>query len=458
MAGRRQPLASPFLLIQGGTRAKVRTLTITGATLTDNGGGEAELVISGGGGGAWTLTGITGTASRIAGFSALGAATYYQIGTDLQAWDPDLDALAALGNGLPYRSGGTWGAYGLGDLAISGASVQVTQARGLRETGGPTTLTMGAVADGKLLGRNGTTIGGVSISTGLTLSAGALAVDTTTIATLASVAAAYQPLDSDLTALAALSTTGLVARTGSATYSPRSIQGGSGVTVSSGDGVSGNPTISFAGGTGQDDDPTSAYTISITPSNATLVSRDAGITVRGASAGNTSARRTTLLSGATGDFFSASFITCRTEWTSAGGDISFKWRMITYTSIAATMRIKMGFTTAGLTSVDAETAARPTAIFRFLTGLGHTNWMCYNQNASGSVETDSGVAVAINTEYLMEIRTNATETKYYINGSLVATHTTYQIPSTSDFGYQAGVYAAGKTIHVVGARITKAWA
>ncbi|NDD98057.1 MAG: hypothetical protein EBZ93_11260 [Actinobacteria bacterium] len=180
--------------------------------------------------------------------------------------------------------------------------------------------------------------------------------------------------------------------------------------------------------------------------------------MRGASAGNTSARRTTLLSGATGDFFSASFITCRTEWTSAGGDISFKWRMITYTSIAATMRIKMGFTTAGLTSVDAETAARPTAIFRFLTGLGHTNWMCYNQNASGSVETDSGVAVAINTEYLMEIRTNATETKYYINGSLVATHTTYQIPSTSDFGYQAGVYAAGKTIHVVGARITKAWA
>lgn len=219
MAGRRQPLASPFLLIQGGTRAKVRTLTITGATLTDNGGGEAELVISGGGGGAWTLTGITGTASRIAGFSALGAATYYQIGTDLQAWDPDLDALAALGNGLPYRSGGTWGAYGLGDLSISGASVQVTQARGLRETAGPTTLTMGAVADGKLLGRNGTTIGGVSISTGLTLSAGALSVDTTTIATLAAVAAAYQPLDAGLTSLtSADATAGLPYVTGANTW------------------------------------------------------------------------------------------------------------------------------------------------------------------------------------------------------------------------------------------------
>lgn len=457
MAGsRRQPLASPFLLIQGGTRAKVRTLTITGATLTDNGGGEAELVISGGGGGAWTLTGITGTANRIAGFNGAGAAAYYQIGVDLQAWDADLDALAALGNGLPVRTGGTWAANALGDLSLSGGSILVDQARGLRETGGPTTLTMGAVADGKLLGRNGTTLGGVSVSTGLTLSAGALAVDTTTIATLAAVAAAYQPLDSDLTALAALSTTGLVARTGSATYSPRSIQGGSGVTVSNGNGISGNPTISFAGGTGQDDDPTAAYTISITPSNATLYSRDSGITVRGASAGNTSTRRTTLLSGATGDFFSASLITCRTQWTYSG-DISFKWRMITYSSIAATMRIKMGFTTLGLSSVDAETAARPTAIFRFLTGLGHTNWMCYNQNASGSVETDSGVAVAINTEYLLEIRINASETKYYINGALVATHTTYQIPSTSDFGYQAGVYATGKSVHVVGARLSTVW-
>jgi hypothetical protein len=131
--------------------------------------------------------------------------------------------------------------------------------------------------------------------------------------------------------------------------------------------------------------------------------------------------------------------------------------MITYSSISATMRIKMGFTTLGLSSVDAETAARPTAIFRFLTGLSHTNWMCYNQNASGSVETDSGVAVAINTEYLLEIRINAIETKYYINGSLVATHTTYQIPTTSDFGYQAGVYATGKSVHVVGARLSTVW-
>lgn len=54
-------------------------------------------------------------------------------------------------------------------------------------------------------------------------------------------------LANDLAALEALSTTGLVARTGSETYSPRTIAGAAaGVTVSNGDGVSGNPTLALA--------------------------------------------------------------------------------------------------------------------------------------------------------------------------------------------------------------------
>jgi hypothetical protein len=52
-----------------------------------------------------------------------------------------------------------------------------------------------------------------------------------------------QPLDADLTALAALSTTGVLARTGAATYAPRTITEGTGINVTNGDGVSGNPTI-----------------------------------------------------------------------------------------------------------------------------------------------------------------------------------------------------------------------
>jgi hypothetical protein len=53
-----------------------------------------------------------------------------------------------------------------------------------------------------------------------------------------------QPLDSDLTALAALSGTGLAARTAANTWAQRSIAAGSSkLTVASGDGVLGNPTL-----------------------------------------------------------------------------------------------------------------------------------------------------------------------------------------------------------------------
>lgn len=58
---------------------------------------------------------------------------------------------------------------------------------------------------------------------------------------------AKQNLDSDLTAVAGLSTTGLIARTGSGTASTRALTApAAGITVSSGDGVSGNPTLALA--------------------------------------------------------------------------------------------------------------------------------------------------------------------------------------------------------------------
>lgn len=56
-----------------------------------------------------------------------------------------------------------------------------------------------------------------------------------------------QPLDSDLTALANLTTTGVIVRTGNGTATIRSLAATAGqTTVSNGDGVNGNPTVGLA--------------------------------------------------------------------------------------------------------------------------------------------------------------------------------------------------------------------
>lgn len=58
----------------------------------------------------------------------------------------------------------------------------------------------------------------------------------------------FQPLDADLTAVAGLSSNGLVARTGAGTAAVRTLTGTSGrVSVTNGDGVSGNPTVDWDG-------------------------------------------------------------------------------------------------------------------------------------------------------------------------------------------------------------------
>lgn len=55
--------------------------------------------------------------------------------------------------------------------------------------------------------------------------------------------AGKQPLDSDLTAIAALTTTGIMSRTGAGNYATRDMQAGSNIVLSNSDGVAGNPSI-----------------------------------------------------------------------------------------------------------------------------------------------------------------------------------------------------------------------
>lgn len=64
--------------------------------------------------------------------------------------------------------------------------------------------------------------------------------------TTTAAAAAYQPLDADLTSIAGNTTGGFLTRTAANTYTPRTLTGTAGqITVTNGDGVSGDPTISL---------------------------------------------------------------------------------------------------------------------------------------------------------------------------------------------------------------------
>src|SRR5205814_1822443 len=119
------------------------------------------------------------------------------IGTDVEAHDADLTALAGVSsNGILARTGS-----GTASARTITASSNISVSNGDGVSGNPTISVTGI----------GSTI---------------------------------QAWDADLDAVAALSTTGIVARTAAATYVPRTITGSSGVSVSNGDGVAGAPAFS----------------------------------------------------------------------------------------------------------------------------------------------------------------------------------------------------------------------
>ncbi len=134
---------------------------------------------------------------------------------------------------------------GLGSMATQNASaVAITGGTisGVTITGIDSTTTIGDNADSTK--KVAFEVSGVTTGTTRTLT---IPNASGTIALLADLTAGYQPLDSDLTALAALAANGLIARTGAGTVSVRSITApAAGLTVTNGDGVSGNPTLALA--------------------------------------------------------------------------------------------------------------------------------------------------------------------------------------------------------------------
>lgn len=85
--------------------------------------------------------------------------------------------------------------------------------------------------------------------------------------------------------------------------------------------------------------------------------------------------------------------------------------------------------------------------FRFSTVAADTNWQCLSDDGGAAPTiTDSGVAHTANTEYAFKIDcSDPASIKFYINGVLVATHTT-NLPTTSqDLGWHAQVRNTGAT-------------
>jgi hypothetical protein len=108
-------------------------------------------------------------------------------------------------------------------------------------TGAATTITGTDLAASRAVVSDGS--GKVAVSAVTSTELGYVAGVTSAIQTQLD---AKQASNADLSAVAGLSTTGVVVRTGSGTATTRSVAAGTGVAVTNGDGVSGNPTVALA--------------------------------------------------------------------------------------------------------------------------------------------------------------------------------------------------------------------
>ena len=159
------------LVIQAGSGVTLTTSTTAGVATT-------TIAASGGGGGGTPATTVV-SATSYGQSPVVGTGTDYAR-VDHSHGSPALGtsaSTACAGNDARLTDSRAPTGAASGDLGGSYPSPTVTQARGLRETSGPTTLTLGAVADGQVLQRSGSTVVGAWLALALSVSQADAAVN-----------------------------------------------------------------------------------------------------------------------------------------------------------------------------------------------------------------------------------------------------------------------------------------
>jgi hypothetical protein len=173
--------------------------------------------------------------------------------------------------------------------------------------------------------------------------------------------------------------------------------------------------------------------------------------VLGALAPGVTSAATTAVQDTTGHYVnyqSATTLSAVAGWTSFTQNtvqrqllFDLTWVVKTGAAAADVANCTIWVAVQGVSGTVNTTSTADMVGFRFRTAVPDTNWMCVStDSANNATTTDSGVAVTADTRYVFRMRfTDINTLEFYINGALVATHTSAgNLPtSATGLGFEA---------------------